>query len=244
MKSWGISHVGLQRKLNEDAYVIRTFGEHEQAYFVVCDGMGGAKAGDVASRVALESFSERLESLLKPKMSNDDMVDAVSRAAAVANSRVWNMANDDERMEGMGTTLVALLVCDDHAVVCNIGDSRAYLIDEQGIRQITNDHSLVGEMIARGELSAEDAYRHPSRNVITRAIGAEAEVRSDVFSLRPKEGQFVLLCSDGLTGEVSEPEIYYEIAQSGTPETACKTLVDIANQRGGRDNITIVLVSF
>lgn len=244
MKAWGISHVGMQRKLNEDAYAIRIFGEHGQAFFVVCDGMGGAKAGDVASRIAVESFSERIEAQLKPKATNDEMVELVSKATAAANSRVWNMANGDANMEGMGTTMVSMLLCEDRAVVCNVGDSRAYLLDEQGIRQITHDHSLVGEMIARGELSVEEGYRHPSRNVITRAIGADAEVRCDVFSLRPQPGQFVLLCSDGLTGEVSEPEIYYEIVQSGTPETACKTLVDIANGRGGRDNITIVLVSF
>jgi protein phosphatase len=144
----------------------------------------------------------------------------------------------------MGTTLVCLLIDGDSACVGNVGDSRAYLIDESGIRQITADHSLVSEMVARGELSAVEAQRHPSRNVITRALGVDSSVVCDIFPLSPQPGQFVLLCSDGLTGEVSEPEIYYEVFGTQRPEFACQSLVDIANARGGRDNITVVLVQF
>ncbi len=240
MKAWGVSHVGMARKVNEDAFLISMSSDAQSGYFIVCDGMGGAKAGDVASRLATDTFAAQLH----PSIACAKPEECVQNAMQAANTRVWEMSRSDPALEGMGTTMVCLLVQDGDAVIGNVGDSRAYLIDEEGISQITKDHSLVGEMIVRGELTPFEAQRHPSRNVITRAIGADKSIRCDTFPIRPRPGQYILLCSDGLTGEVSEPEIYYEVYQSEAPEKACQTLVEIANDRGGRDNITVVLVAF
>ncbi len=240
MKAWGMSHVGMARKLNEDSFLTCMSQDQQSGYFVVCDGMGGAKAGDVASRLATDTFAAHFD----PRLPCSRLEEDVRAAMQSANTRVWEMSRSDAALEGMGTTMVCAVVQKDCTVIGNVGDSRAYLIDDEGIRQITRDHSLVGEMLARGELTPLEAQRHPSRNVITRAIGADKTIQCDTFALQPRPGQYVLLCSDGLTGEVSEPEMYYEVYQSDTPEKACQMLVDIANSRGGHDNITVVLVSF
>ncbi len=240
MKAWGMSHVGMARKLNEDSFLICMSADRQGGYFIVCDGMGGAKAGDVASRLATDTFASHFD----PAVPCPRLEECVKSAMQNANARVWEMSHSDPMLDGMGTTMVCMVMQDGEAVIGNVGDSRAYLIDDEGIRQITRDHSLVGEMLTRGELTPYEAQHHPSRNVITRAIGVDREIRCDTFALRPKAGQYVLLCSDGLTGEVSEPEMYYEVYQSDVPEKACQTLVDIANARGGHDNITVVLVSF
>lgn len=240
MKAWGMSHVGMARKLNEDSFLICMSADQKGGYFIVCDGMGGAKAGDVASRLATDTFASHFD----PAVPCTRLEECVKKAMQSANARVWEMSHSDPMLDGMGTTMVCMVMQDGQAVIGNVGDSRAYLIDDEGIRQITRDHSLVGEMLTRGELTPYEAQHHPSRNVITRAIGAEKQIRCDTFALRPRAGQYVLLCSDGLTGEVSEPEMYYEVYQSDVPEKACQTLVDIANSRGGHDNITVVLLSF
>ena len=140
--------------------------------------------------------------------------------------------------------MVAAICGDGQALVGNVGDSRAYFLDENGMRQITEDHSLVTELMKRGDLTPYQASRHPSRNVITRAMGADATVQCDTFAEQIKPGNFLLLCSDGLIREVTEPEIYYEVFQAEHPETACARLLDMAKSRGGRDNITIVLIAF
>ena len=230
----------MARKLNEDSFLICMSADRQGGYFIVCDGMGGAKAGDVASRLATDTFASHFD----PAVPCPRLEECVKSAMQNANARVWEMSHSDPMLDGMGTTMVCMVMQDGEAVIGNVGDSRAYLIDDEGIRQITRDHSLVGEMLTRGELTPYEAQHHPSRNVITRAIGVDREIRCDTFALRPKAGQYVLLCSDGLTGEVSEPEMYYEVYQSDVPEKACQTLVDIANARGGHDNITVVLVSF
>ena len=144
----------------------------------------------------------------------------------------------------MGTTMVAAVCGEGQALIGNVGDSRAYLLDDSGMRQITEDHSLVTELMKRGDLTSYQASRHPSRNVITRAMGADATVKCDTFLEPLKPGQFLLLCSDGLIREVTEPEIYYEIYQAEHPETACARLLDMAKSRGGRDNITMILIAY
>ena len=165
-------------------------------------------------------------------------------AAKTANQQVYEKAASDAALSGMGTTFVCMLYNGTNAVIGNIGDSRAYLLNADEMSQITVDHSLVQEMVNRGELNPIQAQRHPNRNVITRALGVDEDVLCDLFELTPAAGQFLLLCSDGLTGEVSAPEIYYEIFQSEQPETACDRLIEMAKQRGGHDNITLVVAAF
>lgn len=244
MRIWGITDAGMARTQNQDCFLFGGDEAAQKAYCIVCDGMGGAAAGDIASKTALEVFASNILKDGQPDFTARDMERRVKQAAEEANAQVHALAESNSDYEGMGTTLVSMLVVGNQVVVGNVGDSRAYLIDDSGIRQITRDHSLVHEMVARGELSPYQAQRHPSRNVVTRVLGGGRTVECDTFSLTVKPGQYILLCSDGLTGEVSEPEVYYEVFFSEKPENACKTLVDIANLRGGHDNITIVLASF
>ena len=240
---WGMTDKGIVRRENQDSCAYDIIEEGKLAWGVVCDGMGGAKAGDVASKMAVEAFCTQMDQL--GDLEGPPPAEALLRTATEdANRVVYLKAQTDADCIGMGTTLVCLLAQGMDAIVGNIGDSRAYLIDEEGMRQVTHDHSLVAEMVRRGELSSREASRHPNKNVITRALGVESNVSCDVFPLSLKKGQYVLLCSDGLTNEVSEPEIYYEVFQSQAPERACDTLIEIARSRGGHDNITVVLASF
>ena len=244
IKMWGSTDVGVIRKQNEDGFFFRSLSDGSRGYAVVCDGMGGANAGEVASEMAVKSFAEQAELLLSREMSPDEMRALILDASREANERIHQHAAFDEALSGMGTTFVCMLYNGTDVIIGNIGDSRAYLLNADQMSQITVDHSLVQEMVARGELNPLQAQRHPSRNVITRALGVDAEVSCDLFQVTPKAGQFILLCSDGLTGEVSEPEIYYEIFQTEEADTACERLAEMAKQRGGHDNITLVIAAF
>ncbi len=240
MKAWGLTDIGNVREVNQDTYRIQCRDDGTAGVFLVCDGMGGANAGEVASTMAAEALLNALSDSWQRGGSREGL----RQAYAAANETVFDAAQSNEDYAGMGTTMVTAVCAGDRALIANVGDSRAYFLDENGLRQITEDHSLVGELMKRGDLTPYQASRHPSRNVITRAIGADASVRCDVFEETLQPGQFLLLCSDGLTREVTEPEIYYEIFQAEHPETACRRLVDLAKNRGGRDNITLLLIMF
>lgn len=244
IKLWGSTDVGVVRKQNEDGFFYRQLPDGSCGYAIVCDGMGGANAGEVASAMTVKSFVEKADVLLSEEMDPTSMRSLILEAAESANRLVYQHAASDEALSGMGTTFVCMLYNGSNVVIGNIGDSRAYLLNGDEMSQITVDHSLVQEMVDRGELNPIQAQRHPSRNVITRALGVDEEVLCDIFELTPDAGQFVLLCSDGLTGEVSEPEIYYEIFQSEKPDTASDRLIEMAKQRGGHDNITLVIAAF
>lgn len=244
MQVWKISDVGISRKNNpnEDTYFYEKTDDG-CLLAAVCDGMGGANAGEIASSLASNafkaSFLERYDGWGEEKLRKN-MKEAVSKA----NKAVFDASGKESGLSGMGTTIVAAFIHEDgRAVLANVGDSRAYLVSEEGLTQLTRDHSLVNEMIMRGEISKLEAHRHPSRNLITRAVGVEPEVKCDTYVHTVKKGDFILLCSDGLSDQVSEPEIYYEIYESGHPELACQSLVDVANSRGGSDNITMILVA-
>ncbi len=245
MQVWSISDVGIVRKgsPNEDTYMVEHLDENV-LLAAVYDGMGGANAGEVASAMASETFRAAFTARYKKGMADEKVQDALLAAAKEANHEVFEAATRDEQLLGMGTTVVAAYCDDRHAVVANIGDSRCYLVAEEGLKRITNDHSLVAEMIRRGEISPLEGQRHPSRNLITRALGVEPNVKCDIFVTPVKAGEFLLLCSDGLHDQVSEPEIYYEIFEAGKPADACANLAALANARGGSDNTTIVLISF
>ena len=208
--------------------------------FLVCDGMGGAKAGEVASSMAADAFLKEIGSAWQTGCTRAMLEDAYSKV----NDTLFDAARNNPDYSGMGTTMVSALCRGGKVLVGNVGDSRAYFLDETGMRQVTEDHSLVTELVKRGDLTPYQASRHPSRSVITRAMGAEATVCCDVFAEQGRPGQYLLLCSDGLIREVSDPEIYYEVFQAEHPETACQRLLDLAKSRGGRDNITVVLIAF
>lgn len=244
IRMWGSTDVGAVRKQNEDGFIFRQLPDGSRGYAVVCDGMGGANAGEVASDMAVKIFAQHADAFLEQDMDSSAMRALILDTVKFANTEIYKHAASDEALSGMGTTFVCMLFNGTEVVIGNIGDSRAYLLNAAEMSQITVDHSLVQEMVDRGDLSPIQAQRHPSRNVITRALGVDEEVCCDLFEVKPAAGEFIMLCSDGLTGEVSTPEIYYEIFQSEQADTACERLIEMANQRGGHDNITLIVTAF
>ena len=242
MEAWGITDKGNVRSQNQDYYEITPIGDHS-LLAVVCDGMGGAKSGNVASRLACEVFTEEILRSYKKDMTVQETERVLRSAASLANVSVYEHSQLSEEFKGMGTTLVAVLVREKEALAINIGDSRAYYIDPDGVRCVTTDHSVVQYMVARGELTPEQAKSHPSKNLITRAIGPSDQVLADVFTLSVNEGDFFLLCSDGLSNQMADQEILFEVAHGVRQDDCCQRLLDIAKERGAPDNVTCVLVS-
>lgn len=235
MNIWGLTDRGTVREQNQDTFYHWTDGT--RGVLLVCDGMGGARAGNVASALASQTFSEELGK------SNGPAEERLSAALTEANSKVYELAHRNPECRGMGTTLVAALVEGDLAHIINVGDSRAYYLSEAGIEQVTRDHSLVEDLIQRGHITPQEARHHPNKNVITRALGVEKQVKGDLFSKRMEPGSMLLLCSDGLSNELEEEELLFEAMHGDTQETCCQRLIDIALQRGARDNITAVLLA-
>lgn len=240
MRLWGITDRGSVRKENQDSFRLCTL-DQERGFGIVCDGMGGARAGNVASDQAAETFLQELQARL-PGVQSDGLNDLLSDVTAKANKAVYEHSLADEECRGMGTTTVAAIVLEESVAVLNVGDSRCYLVDDQSITQVTRDHSLVNDLVMRGELTPEEARHHPSKNLITRALGVEEAVKPDIYSLQRREGSYLLLCSDGLSNTVTDPEILYEVIHGGEPEDCCQRLLEIALTRGAPDNVTAVLV--
>jgi serine/threonine protein phosphatase PrpC len=223
-----LSHAGRKRRQNEDAYVL------EPPLFAVADGMGGARAGEIASSLAAAALQE----------SDGNGASGEARVAALieeANRRVFRRATEDREASGMGTTMTVALVEEDLVAIGHVGDSRAYLIREGRLEQLTDDHSLVAELVRSGKLTPEEAEIHPQRAVITRAVGTEPDVDVDTFSVQGEPGDLFLICSDGLTDMVDEATILDAVEQNrGDLKSAAKELVNAANRVGGEDNITVV----
>ena len=210
---------------------------------MVCDGMGGAKSGNIASDMAVNLFAAEVKKRQKPGMSFAYMRDVMAEAIQNANRLTYEKSNEDADCTGMGSTMVAVLVDGSDACFLNVGDSRAYHITKNGISQVTSDHSVVEEMIRRGELTPAQARQHPAKNYITRAVGTEAEVEPEFFERRVEPGDILLLCSDGLSNMVLDEEILFELRANPELSTCPKRLIQIANDRGGPDNITVVLLA-
>ncbi len=244
MKAWGLTDVGVVREVNQDTFRMEYDAQTGRGLFLVCDGMGGANAGEVASGLAADAFLNCMQSVWKEPGKPDGLKDRLLEAYDQVNEVVFDASQMNPAFAGMGTTMVCAICGEGRALIGNVGDSRAYLLTEQGMTQITEDHSLVTELVKRGDLTPYQASRHPSRNVITRAMGAEATVKCDTFTAEAKPGEFLLLCSDGLIREVTEPEIYYEIFQAERSDSAAARLLDMAKHRGGHDNITMILIQF
>lgn len=236
--AWGVTDKGAIRTQNQDSYYLDVPSEH-LAVGVVCDGMGGAKAGNIASLIAVETFVDTLQSMRPESESGPPAV--LSQAAAAANSAVFRRACADPDCRGMGTTMVAVLIVENVAYLLNIGDSRAYYINGDGISRLTRDHSVVEDMVARGDITPEEARTHPRKNLITRALGAEEEIRADLYEKQLQSGDYLLLCSDGLSNIVTDQEILYEVIHGGEAAECCQRLLDITLSRGAPDNVTAVL---
>lgn len=238
MQISGMTDVGLLRQQNQDALFYEQV-DGSTSFAVVCDGMGGAAAGNVASARAIESFVASVKLSLDARL---EAALALEQGVAEANAAVCTMAQSDERYAGMGTTLVAALVTDGQAHIVNVGDSRAYHLTTDGARRITRDHSLVEDLVERGEITPDEARVHPQRNLITRALGVEPRVEADLFSLRVTQGDALLLCSDGLSNLVTAEELHERHLQAQSAQDCCQALVSLARERGAPDNVTVILL--
>ena len=242
MQYWALTDPGIARSQNQDTYQIVSLDKHT-LLCVVCDGMGGAKSGNVASTLAADVFTQEVKRSWVPDMDPEALDRMLGGAVKLANFTVYDQANQFEDFNGMGTTLVALLLQGKKATIVNVGDSRAYLIDSDGIKQVTTDHSLVQMMIARGELTPEKAKHYPGKNLITRAIGTEPQVVCDVFHRKVEKGACFLLCTDGLSNLMDDQEILFEVAHCQDKSQCCTQLLDIVKKRGAPDNVTSILVT-
>jgi PPM family protein phosphatase len=225
---WSGTDTGRQRRANEDSLLVRS------PLFVVADGMGGAQAGEVASRVAVEAFSGGIEDPSNPERS-------LAAHVRAANARINDLSHRRPEHAGMGTTITVAYVGEDDVSVAHVGDSRAYCLRDGELLRLTDDHSLVDELIRQGKLTPEEAEEHPQRSVITRALGPEASVDVDTRTFRGREGDVYLLCSDGLTTMVGEEQLAALLLEHASLRDAGEALIAAANRAGGRDNITVVL---
>ena len=241
MHYWGITDPGCARSQNQDAYQIEVLGRNT-LLCVVCDGMGGAKSGNVASTLAVDVFVQEIKRTWKPEMDLEKSDQMLRSAVKLANFTVYDQAQQFEEFTGMGTTLVAVLIHGKQATIVNVGDSRCYSVTPEGIRQLTVDHSLVQMMISRGELTPERAKNYPGKNLITRAVGTEPVTNCDIFHRRLESGECLLLCSDGLSNTMDDQEILFEVVHGSNKESTCDRLLAIAKNRGAPDNVTCVLV--
>jgi protein phosphatase len=223
------SDTGLQRRANEDSMLALS------PLFVVADGMGGAQAGEVASRIAVEFFGQGIEDAPEPEL-------ALISIAQAANARIHELSHSNAEQAGMGTTLTAVYVGEEQVAIAHVGDSRAYCLRSGELLRLTDDHSLVDELVREGRLTPEEAIEHPQRSVITRALGPEVTVEVDTSSYRGRAGDVYLLCSDGLTTMVPEARLKEVLLSHRTLREAGEALIAVANEAGGRDNITVVLL--
>ena len=240
MKAYGKTDKGLVRANNQDTFRVDV-SESGMGFLVLCDGMGGARAGNIASERAANRFLETIQTADAADTSADTLADLVEKAVKLANTEVFELSQSSPAYNGMGTTLVGGICVDDRVILANVGDSRAYLIDGDKIAQMSADHSLVAEMVRSGRLTKAEAKTYPGRNLITRAVGVDSSVEADVYEIKMHEGQTLLLCSDGLSGPVTDAEIAAAVSQAPTMEQACTRLIELACKAGGNDNITVVL---
>ena len=241
MQIWGLTDPGCVRSQNQDAYQIVQL-DRSTWLAVVCDGMGGAKSGNIASSLAIDVFVQEVKRVHKAGMNQEQVEQMLRGGAKLANFTVYDQSQEFEDFGGMGTTLVAAYISGRKATVVNVGDSRCYAVSREGIQQITTDHSLVQMMIRRGELTAEQARYYPGKNYITRAIGTEPTVECDIFRWKLERGNALLLCSDGLHGVMDDQEILFEVVHGVNKANCCQRLLDIAKTRGAPDNVTSILV--
>lgn len=240
MKIYSRTDTGMVRTANQDAFFAENLDD-ETAFAVVCDGMGGANAGNVASENAVKSISGYIERSYNGAFGTESIEKMLKNAIVSANIELYDMAVSNPLFSGMGTTVVLAFVKGETAVIAHAGDSRIYLVND-GIKQLTRDHSVVQSLIESGKITPDDAKVHPKKNVITRAVGAEENIAVDTAVLKVGEGDTLLLCTDGLTNYLDDKDILDSV-KTVRPSEIPDTLVDRANKNGGGDNITVVVLT-
>ncbi len=246
ISAYGLTDVGRKRPHNEDYFLV----DEDNKIYIVCDGMGGANAGEVASRMAVEIIGGRVRERIEEirELSSQNTFDSkqkikniISEAVSEASLRIFEIASKEESKKGMGTTLVMLIICGENAFISSVGDSRAYLIRDNQVYQVTEDHTLVNEQLKRGLITPEEAKNVTYGNVITRAVGVMESVMVDTTHIELMAGDIFLLCSDGLHGYTEDKDIL-SFASLGTLQEMAASAIEFANQRGGKDNITTIYV--
>lgn len=246
MKSFGLTDKGKVRKDNQDSFIIEKCEARDCLIAALCDGMGGAKAGGLASQLSNKAFVSYIYAKLTSRVNRTpNYRDILQAACAEANGVAYEYSQFDEEFNGMGTTIVGgVIKSNGSGYIINVGDSRAYHISRRGnsIYQITRDHSLVEELLEFGAITKEQAKVHPQRNVITRALGSEANVEADYFEFNLQSGDMLLLCSDGLSNTITDLEMLDYAKEYAEPELLCRALMSKALNRGARDNVTVLAV--
>lgn len=238
IKSYAITDIGRKRQLNQDfIYLSETPIGNLPNVFIVADGMGGHNAGDYASRYAVETVVEEIGASFEK-----NPVKIMGRAIDKANAMIRQKAREDVSLNGMGTTMVIATCMGRYLEVANVGDSRLYVVHENRIEQVTQDHSLVEEMVRMGGIDRASARNHPDKNIITRAIGARDYIEADFFNLELQTGDMILLCSDGLTNMIEDDIIYRILTNGRSLKNRVEELVETANQNGGKDNISVIVI--
>lgn len=237
---YGMTDTGMVRTANQDTF--KCFGLFDSVGVgIVCDGMGGVNGGNIASDIAAELISDKIKSELAENFDEEQIRKLLSDAVNEANYRVFAASQRDLKLSGMGTTCVIAVVKNNKAHIINLGDSRAYLVKNDGVVKITKDHSIVQELVDSGKISDDEAKSHPQKNIITRALGTEKQIVFDYYSIDFKN-EIILLCSDGLSNYLKDNEIKEIIDGQNDLDRACKCLIDAANEKGGSDNITVVIL--
>ncbi len=238
MQIYSKCDIGKVRHSNQDAFFAAEI-ERNAVFAIVCDGMGGANAGNVASETAVKIISEYIMRSYRLSMDTESTEKMIKNAIESANIEIYETALKNPELKGMGTTVVIAIAEGDRAVIAHVGDSRAYLINDK-IKQLTKDHSVVQSLVESGKITAEDAKVHPRKNVITRALGAEEKVMADIMHIPFGEGEKLLLCTDGLSSFIDEKTVFEILKKSET--SVAEELVEKANANGGGDNITVVIL--
>lgn len=234
--------IGMVRQMNQDACASGEFPDG-MAWAIVCDGMGGAASGDVASTTAIRIISEKIQASYREGMQANSIRSLLFSAIEAANAVVYEMSGSNAQFEGMGTTVVAAVIRSGEAYIAHAGDSRAYRIVDGAITQLTRDHSMVQVMVDRGQISPSEAKDHPRKNIITRALGVDSRILIDFCEEPFEKGDVLLICTDGLTNTVDDEDLY-RIVRTTQGTDAVDALVELANQNGGQDNITAVTISY
>lgn len=241
MRSFAATDIGRVRKINEDMY----YNDPERiGLYIIADGMGGHQAGEVASSLAVETLSKFLKGPLNFEgLKSAEMEDLLRDAVVEANREIYSLADSQPGYSGMGTTVVLCVVREGRVHIAHIGDSRAYLVRGKALKQLTTDHSLVQELLSKGRITEAEAVDHPRKNVLTRALGTEPTIEVDTMTLELQEADSILLCTDGVSNHVADQELL-DVTVNNSPESACTEIIRLANDRGGFDNMTILIFEF
>jgi protein phosphatase len=244
MRSAGKTDIGLVRKINEDSFLCEKLEGIEDSYlYIVADGMGGHNAGEVASSMAVNEVNLYIKGNIEMlKHGDKEILDLIRNSLSHANDKVYKTSIVKSNCLGMGTTLSMVLIKDGITHIGHVGDSRIYLVRDSKIKRLTEDHSLVAELIKAGTIKPEEANSHPQKNVITRALGTEYNLDPDVFQENIQSGDIILICTDGLSNAVNEEDMVYTIVNNPDLNEACRLLIDKAKENGGFDNITVVVI--